>query len=166
MLLINASQSSHLPIVALSVLLSWTRDHTAQSPVLSAILQLAGSTLTHGPSMSRLTEASLEAYFCDSEEDRDDDEEEDNDENDFEELGKRSYGVRRGRQSSKKPKKRGRPRRIAEIKRERFETAAIDLKDQLGNNKKYLCSLCGRTLTGLTAYIRYQVQFSMTNSYF
>ena len=26
-----------------------------------------------------------------------------------------------------------------------------------GNNKKYLCSLCGRTLTGLTAYNRHQV---------
>jgi hypothetical protein len=67
--------------------------------------------------------------------------------------------------------KRGRPKgsnattlpkraRVLLPPRQRLLVPPVQLYDEnavAGNNKKYLCSLCGRTLTGLTAYNRHQV---------
>ena len=50
-------------------------------------------------------------------------------------------------------KKRGRPRLSHQ---DRKDHPLCERKDH-GNHKKHLCSLCGRTLTGLTAYNRHQV---------
>ena len=69
-----------------------------------------------------------------------------------------------GRPSEKT--KRGRPKgSCATAKRIKVLSPGLALPPQVinkigggsGNNKKYLCSLCGRTLTGLTAYNRHQV---------
>ena len=60
--------------------------------------------------------------------------------------------------------KRGRPKgSSASAKRIKVLSPGLALPQVInklggsGNNKKYLCSLCGRTLTGLTAYNRHQV---------
>ena len=60
--------------------------------------------------------------------------------------------------------KRGRPKgSTASAKRIKVLSPGLVLPQVInklggsGNNKKYLCSLCGRTLTGLTAYNRHQV---------
>ena len=57
-------------------------------------------------------------------------------------------------------KKRGRPRLLDQDKKDPL----CERKDH-GNNKKHLCSLCGRTLTGLTAYNRHQVRTNRSTTH-
>ena len=68
--------------------------------------------------------------------------------------------------------KRGRPKgSSASAKRIKVLSPGLALPQVInklggsGNNKKYLCSLCGRTLTGLSAYNRHQVVHSGARPY-
>ena len=54
-------------------------------------------------------------------------------------------------------KKRGRPRLQDSEKGGGVSGDPLSERKDHGNHKKHLCSLCGQTLTGLTAYNRHQV---------
>ncbi len=67
--LVNASTGSVLPSVAVDVMAHWCSSHTAQSPMLAAMLQLIGYSINSAANVSSLLEAALEAFFCDVEDD-------------------------------------------------------------------------------------------------
>ena len=65
--LLNANANSVLPRVARDVLDRWIRGHTAQSPLVAAMIRSAGAAVTRPEALAPLLEALLLAHFCDDE---------------------------------------------------------------------------------------------------
>lgn len=55
-----------MPLTTLEVLQSWSSSHTAQSPLISALLRQIGPTVTRPATAAALLESVMQAYFCDS----------------------------------------------------------------------------------------------------
>ena len=107
----------------------------------------------------------LDSFILQQHDDNDDEEEDDEEEEEEEPEEKIEQDEEEENEEAYETliKKRGRPRKLRKtLNDENLQSDPYDpdsktsVQHQL-NNKKYLCSLCGRTLTGLTAYNRHQV---------
>jgi hypothetical protein len=67
--LLNTNANSVLPHLSQSVLDRWIRGHTAQSPLVRAMLNVAGPTVVRPDALAPVLEAVLMAFFCDDDED-------------------------------------------------------------------------------------------------